>query len=157
MKTFTEYLYFNTKHKREYVRITDKVEDIVRRSGVKDGMALVSAMHITAGVWVNDAEEGLLDDIDHWLDSLTPHGAYPRMKWPEPGQEGPVNAVRTEYLHHRTGEDNGDSHLKSILVHHQVIVPVTDSRLDLGTWQQVYYAEFDGQRRKRVIVKVMGA
>ena len=157
MKTFTEYLYFNTKHKREYVRITDKVEDIVRRSGVKDGMALVSAMHITAGVWVNDAEEGLLDDIDHWLDSLTPHGAYPRMKWPEPGQEWPVNAVRTEYLHHRTGEDNGDSHLKSILVHHQVIVPVTDSRLDLGTWQQVYYAEFDGQRRKRVIVKVMGA
>ncbi|MCC6466425.1 MAG: YjbQ family protein [Planctomycetes bacterium] len=157
MKTFTEYLYFNTKHKREYVRITDKVEDIVRRSGVKDGMALVSAMHITAGVWVNDAEEGLLDDIDNWLDSLTPHGAYPRMKWPEPGQEGPVNAVRTEYLHHRTGEDNGDSHLKSILVHHQVIVPVTDSRLDLGTWQQVYYAEFDGQRRKRVIVKVMGA
>jgi thiamine phosphate synthase YjbQ (UPF0047 family) len=157
MKTFTEYLYFNTRKKREYIRITDKVEEIVGRSGVREGMVLVSAMHITAGVWVNDAEDGLLDDIDHWLESLTPYGSYPRVKWPEPGEEGPVNAVRTEYLHHRTGEDNGDSHLKSILVHHQVIVPITDGRLDLGTWQQVYYAEFDGQRRKRVIIKVMGA
>jgi thiamine phosphate synthase YjbQ (UPF0047 family) len=157
MKTYTEYLYFNTKKKREYIRITDKVEEVVRLSEIRDGMALVSAMHITAGVWVNDAESGLLDDIDHWLESLTPYGAYPQIKWPAPGDEGPVNAVRTEYLHHRTGEDNGDSHLKSILVHHQVIVPITDGRLDLGTWQQIYYAEFDGQRRKRLIIKVMGA
>ena len=156
MKTYTDYLYFHTKRKREYLRITDKVEEAVRKSGVQEGMALVSAMHITAGVWVNDAEQGLLDDIDHWLESLTPYGAYPRIKWPEPGQEGPVHAARTEYLHHRTGEDNGDSHLKSILVHHQVIVPITEGRLDLGTWQQIYYAEFDGQRRKRVIIKVMG-
>ena len=156
MKVATEYLYFNTKRHREYIRITDRVEQVVRESGVKEGMALVSAMHITAGVWVNDAEDGLLDDIDNWLESLTPYGAYPRVKWPEQGEEGPVNAVRTEYLHHRTGEDNGDSHLKSILVHHQVIVPITDGRLDLGTWQQIYYAEFDGKRRKRVIVKVMG-
>lgn len=157
MKTYTDYLYFHTKRKREYLRITDKVEEAVRKSGVQDGMVLVSAMHITAGVWVNDAEEGLIDDIDHWLESLTPHGAYPQIKWPAPGAEGPVNAVRSEYLHHRTGEDNGDSHLKSILVHHQVIVPITEGRLDLGTWQQIYYAEFDGQRRKRVIIKVMGA
>lgn len=156
MKTYTEYLYFNTRGKREYIRITDKVAEVVAQSGVSEGMALVSAMHITAGVWVNDAEDGLLDDIDHWLESLTPYGHYPEVQWPAPGEEGPVNAVRHEYKHHRTGEDNGDSHLKSILVHHQVIVPITDGRLDLGTWQQVYYAEFDGQRRKRVIIKVMG-
>ncbi|MHC4839440.1 MAG: secondary thiamine-phosphate synthase enzyme YjbQ [Planctomycetota bacterium] len=157
MKTFTEYLFFNTRKKREYVRITDKVEEIVRESRVRDGMVLVSAMHITAGVWVNDAEDGLLDDIDNWLESLTPYGQYPEFRWPEKDTEGQVNAVRHEYKHHLTGEDNGDSHLKSILVHHQVILPITDGRLDLGTWQQVYYAEFDGQRRKRVIVKVMGA
>lgn len=156
MKVFTEYLYFHTRKHREYLRITDQVEEIVRKSGVQEGMALVSAMHITAGVYVNDAEEGLIDDIDHWLESLTPYGAYPRVQWPQPGEEGPVNALCTEYLHHRTGEDNGDSHLKSILVHHQVIVPITDGRLDLGTWQQIYYAEFDGKRRKRLIVKVMG-
>ncbi len=157
MKTHTEYLYFHTKKKREYIRITDTVEEIVRRSEVREGMVLVSAMHITAGVYVNDAESGLIDDIDHWLESLTPYGAYPRVQWPPPGETGTVTATSAPYRHHETGEDNGDSHLKSMLVHHQVIVPITEGRLDLGTWQQVYYAEFDGQRRKRIVVKVMGA
>lgn len=132
----TKYLWFNTKRQREYVNITDEVEAAVRESGVKEGFALVSAMHITAGVYVNDAESGLIQDIDDWLDRLAPNGP--------------------DYRHHRTGEDNGDAHLKSLLIHHEVIVPITGGRLDLGPWQQVYYAEFDGQRRKRVIVKVMG-
>ncbi len=136
MKTLTEYLWFNTKKHREYINITDEVGQIVRRSGVKEGMVLVSAMHITAGVYVNDAESGLLEDIDELLERLAP--------------------FRADYRHHRTGESNGDSHLKSLLVHHEVIVPVTEGKLDFGPWQQIYYAEFDGQRRKRVIVKVMG-
>lgn len=136
MKAKTEYLWFNTRKHREYVRITDEVERIVSESGIQEGMCLVSAMHITAGVWVNDAESGLLQDIDEWLEELAP--------------------FQESYRHHRTGETNGDSHLKSLLVHHQVIVPVTGGKLDLGTWQQIYYAEFDGQRKKRVIVKVMG-
>ena len=136
MKIVTEYLTFHTKQHREYVHITPQVEAIVRKSGVKDGMALVSAMHITAGVYVNDNEDGLIHDIDKWLEELAP--------------------FREEYLHHQTGEDNGDSHLKAILVHHQVILPITGGKLDLGTWQRVFYAEFDGQRSKRVIVKVMG-
>jgi secondary thiamine-phosphate synthase enzyme len=135
MKSHTEYLTFNTRHHREYINITDKVADAVAKSGVREGMVLVSAMHITAGVWVNDAEEGLLADIDEWLEKLAPHA---------------------NYRHHRTGEDNGDAHLKSLLVHHEVILPITNGALDLGPWQQVYYAEFDGQRRKRVIIKVMG-
>jgi secondary thiamine-phosphate synthase enzyme len=137
MKSFTEYLWFNTKLHREYLNITPQVEEIVKKSGIKEGMALVSAMHITAGVYVNDAEEGLLKDIDAWLEKLAP--------------------FNMNYQHHRTGETNGDSHLKSLLVHHEVIVPVTDGKLDFGPWQQIYYAEFDGQRRKRVVVKVMGA
>ena len=136
MKTLTDYLWFNTRRHREYINITDNVEKIVRSSGVKDGMVLVSAMHITAGVYVNDAEDGLIQDIDEWLERLAP--------------------FNQSYRHHRTGESNGDSHLKSLLVHHEVIVPITDSQLDLGPWQQVYYAEFDGQRKKRVVVKVMG-
>lgn len=136
VKFHTEYLTFNTKQHREYVHITPKVEKIVRESGVTNGMVLVSAMHITAGVYVNDNEEGLISDIDQWLEKLAP--------------------FRQEYLHHQTGEDNGDSHLKAILVHHQVIVPVTSGRLLLGTWQRVFYAEFDGQRSKRVLVMVMG-
>ncbi len=156
MKTKTEYLYFNTRKKREYIRITDQIEEIVRQSGVAEGMVLVSAMHITAGVYVNDAESGLIDDIDHWLESLAPFGAYPQVNWPKPGETREVTATSTPYKHHQTGEDNGDSHLKSMLVHHQVILPITDGRLDLGTWQQVFYAEFDGMRRKRVVVKVMG-
>jgi secondary thiamine-phosphate synthase enzyme len=136
MKTLTEYLWFETPKRRELVRITDTVSGLVRKSGVKEGMALVSAMHITAGVFVNDNEEGLFDDIWSWLEHLAPE--------------------KPEYHHHQTGEDNADAHLKSMLVHHQVIVPITKGQLDLGTWQQIFYAEFDGQRRKRVIVKIMG-
>jgi secondary thiamine-phosphate synthase enzyme len=136
MKTSTEYLWFTTAHQREYINITPKVEAAVRASGVQEGMVLVSAMHITAGVYVNDAEDGLIADIDEWLERLAPY--------------------RADYRHHRTGETNGDAHLKSMLVHHEVIVPITGGRLDLGPWQQVYYAEFDGRRRKRVIIKVMG-
>ncbi|MCU0452059.1 MAG: secondary thiamine-phosphate synthase enzyme YjbQ [Bacteroidetes bacterium] len=136
MRTTTEYLWFNTKQKREYINITSDAERIVAKSGVRDGMVLVSAMHITAAIYVNDAEDGLIADIDEWLEQLAP--------------------FRQEYRHHRTGETNGDAHLKSLLLHHEVIVPITDGKLDLGPWQQVYYAEFDGQRKKRVIVKVMG-
>ena len=136
MKTATDYFWFNTSRKREYINITQKVADVVARSGIKEGMVLVSAMHITAGVYVNDAEDGLIADIDEWLERLAP--------------------FQEDYRHHRTGESNGDAHLKSILVHHEVIVPVTGGQLDLGPWQQVYYAEFDGRRRKRVVVKAMG-
>lgn len=136
MTVFTEYLTFHTKRHREYVHITPQIESIVRKSGVKDGMALVSAMHITAGVYVNDNEDGLIHDIDKWLEELAP--------------------FREDYLHHQTGENNGDSHLKAILVHHQVMLPITGGKLDLGTWQRVFYAEFDGRRSKRLIVKVMG-
>jgi secondary thiamine-phosphate synthase enzyme len=136
MKFYTEYLWFNTKKHREYINITSAVEEILAKSGIKEGLILVSAMHITAGVYINDAESGLIQDIDEWLEKLAPYNQ--------------------DYRHHRTGESNGDSHLKSLLVHHEVIIPVTDSKLDFGPWQQVYYAEFDGQRRKRVIVKVRG-
>jgi secondary thiamine-phosphate synthase enzyme len=136
MKTHTEYLWFETEKRREYRNITSEVEQAVRKSGVRDGMALVSAMHITAGVYVNDAEEGLIADIDEWLDQIAP--------------------PRPDYRHHRTGEDNADAHLKNLVIGHEVIVPITAGKLDFGPWQQIYYAEFDGQRRKRVIVKVMG-
>jgi secondary thiamine-phosphate synthase enzyme len=136
MRSHTEYLTFHTKKHREYVHITPQVEQILRKSGVQDGIVLVSAMHITAGVYVNDHEVGLIHDIDDWLEKLAP--------------------FKQDYQHHQTGEDNGDSHLKAILVHHQVILPVTNGKLDLGTWQRVFYAEFDGQRNKRVLVKVMG-
>lgn len=136
MKATTEYLWFNTKQHREYINITDEVERVVGTSGIQEGMVLVSAMHITASVYVNDAEDGLIQDIDEWLERLAPFNRH--------------------YRHHRTGETNGDSHLKSLLMHHEVIVPVTKGKLDLGPWQQIYYAEFDGQRRKRVVVKAMG-
>jgi secondary thiamine-phosphate synthase enzyme len=136
MKTATEYLWFNTARQREYVNITRSVSDVVTKSGIKEGMVLVSAMHITAGVYVNDAEDGLIADIDEWLERLAP--------------------FREDYRHHRTGENNGDAHLKSLLVHHEVIVPVTGGALDLGPWQQIYYAEFDGRRRKRVVIKALG-
>ena len=136
MKFHTEYLTFKTKRQREYVNITREVEAALRKSGIREGMILVSAMHITAAVYVNDAEDGLIQDIDEWLERLAPTGP--------------------NYRHHRTGERNGDAHLKNLLMHHQVIVPVTDGKLDFGPWQQVYYAEFDGQRRKRVLIKVLG-
>jgi secondary thiamine-phosphate synthase enzyme len=136
MTFHTEYLTFRTKSHREYINITPQVEAALAKSGIAEGMILVSAMHITAGVYVNDAEDGLIRDIDEWLEGLAP--------------------FRENYRHHRTGETNGDSHLKSLLVHHEVIVPVTKGKLDFGPWQQVYYAEFDGQRPKRLIIKVMG-
>ncbi len=136
MKSHTEYLTFHTKKRRELVHLTPTLESILERSGMAEGMMLVSAMHITAGVFVNDDESGLHADIWEWLEGLAPR--------------------REDYKHHRTGEDNGDAHLKSMLVHHEVIVPVTKGRLDLGPWQRVFYAEFDGQRDKRLIVKVMG-
>ena len=136
MKAHTEYFTFNTRKRREYINITPRVAKVVEQSGVQEGMALVSAMHITAGIYVNDAEPGLIQDIDEWLQRLAPEGL--------------------DYHHHRTGEVNGDAHLKDLLIGHEVIVPITAGKMDLGPWQQVYYAEFDGQRPKRVIVKVMG-
>jgi secondary thiamine-phosphate synthase enzyme len=136
MKVHTRYLTFNTPKRRDYLNITDQVARAVDESGISEGLALVSAMHITASVYVNDAEDGLIADIDEWLEKLAP--------------------MRPDYRHHQTGEDNADAHLKNLLLHHQVLLPITGGRLDLGTWQQVYYAEFDGQRRKRVIIKIIG-
>jgi secondary thiamine-phosphate synthase enzyme len=136
MRFYTEYLWFNTKKHREFVNITDEVDNILRKSGIQEGMILISAMHITAGVYINDAEDGLIQDIDEWVEKLAP--------------------FRKDYRHHHTGETNGDAHLKSLLIGHEVIVPITKGKLDFGPWQQIYYAEFDGQRRKRVIVKAMG-
>ncbi|HEY3416826.1 MAG TPA: secondary thiamine-phosphate synthase enzyme YjbQ [Armatimonadota bacterium] len=136
MSAYTDYLWFNTPRRRDYVNITPQVEEIVRKSGIREGMVLVSAMHITAAIYVNDNESGLIQDIDDWIERLAP--------------------VNPNYRHHRTGEDNGDAHLKSLLLHHEVIVPVTTGQLDLGPWQTIFYAEFDGQRRKRVVVKVLG-
>jgi secondary thiamine-phosphate synthase enzyme len=136
MIVFTDYLLFNTKKRQEFIRITDEIAAIVKTSGVKEGMALVSAMHITAGVYVNDWEEGLIGDFQTWLEKLAPSG---------------IN-----YRHHQTGEDNADAHLKRTIMGHQVVLPITGGKLDLGPWEQVFYAEFDGRRKKRVIVKVMG-
>ena len=136
MNVLTEYLWFNTKKRQEFIRITDEVAGIVARSGVREGIVLVSAMHITSGVFVNDWENGLIHDFQVWLEKLAPSGL--------------------DYRHHQTGEDNADAHLKRTLMGHQVMMPITDGKLDLGPWEQLFYAEFDGQRRKRVIVKVMG-
>ena len=135
MKSHTEYLWFETSKKRDYINITGKVEDALQKSGIMEGFVLVSAMHITAAVYVNDAESGLIQDIDDWLEKLAPFA---------------------DYRHHRTGETNGDAHLKNLLVHHQVMLPITDGRLDLGPWQAIYYAEFDGKRKKRAIIKIIG-
>ena len=136
MKSHTEYLWFRTDKRREMVHITDTVSSILEKSGIKEGLALVSAMHITAAVYVNDLEDGLIEDIWEWLEDIAPR--------------------RDDYRHHRTGEDNGDAHLKNLVMHHQVILPVTDGELDLGPWQRVFYAEFDGMRKKRVVVKIIG-
>jgi secondary thiamine-phosphate synthase enzyme len=136
MKAHTEYLWFETAQRRELVNITHEVEAIVARSQVREGFCLVSAMHITASIWVNDDEPGLWQDFWELLERLAPFGP--------------------DYQHHRTGEDNGDAHLKRTLVGHQALLPVTEGKLDLGPWEQVFYAEFDGQRRKRVVVKVVG-
>lgn len=136
MKSHTEYLTFHTRKHREYIHITPQVEAVVEKSKIKEGMVLVSAMHITAGVYVNDNESGLIEDIDQWLEKLAP--------------------FNKNYKHHETGETNGDSHLKALLIHHEIIVPITAGKLDLGPWQRIFYAEFDGQRDKRLIIKVMG-
>ena len=135
MKVHTDYLWFNTAKQQEFVRITEQVAEIVAKSGVQEGMALVSAMHITAAVYVNDWEEGLIADFQAWLEKLAPAGL--------------------DYQHHQTGEDNADAHLKRTIMGHQVLVPITGGKLDLGPWEQVFYAEFDGRRKKRVVVKVM--
>ena len=136
MKSHTYYHIFQTQKKREYIRVTDIVEEQLVKSGINEGLCLVSAMHITAAVYVNDAESGLLQDIEEWLQKLAP--------------EGP------DYKHHRTGEVNGDAHLKNLLLHNQTVLPVTGGKLDLGPWQEIYYAEFDGRRKKRMIVKIIG-
>ncbi len=136
MKAYTEYLTFNTRKRREMVHITPQVEKAVQKSGVREGLAFVSPMHITAAVYVNDHEFGLIEDIEKWLEELAP--------------------ARPDYKHHHTGEDNADAHLKSLLLHHETTLPVTNGKLDLGPWQRVFYAEFDGQRQKRVIIKILG-
>jgi secondary thiamine-phosphate synthase enzyme len=136
MKWHTDYHWMNTSKKKEFVNITHLVRKAVDTAGIQEGMVLVSAMHITSGVFVNDEEPGIKNDFMEWAEALAPY--------------------KSDYQHHRTGETNGDAHLKSILFHHQVIVPVTAGKLDLGPWQQIFYAEFDGQRRKRLLLKVMG-
>ncbi len=136
MKAHTDYLWFNTKTRKELVNITGDVDKNVKASGVQEGFCLVSAMHITSGIWVNDEEAGLKQDLMDFLEAVAP--------------------FKPEYRHHRTGEDNADAHLKRTLIHHQVVLPITKGRLDLGPWEQIFYAEFDGQRRKRVVVKIIG-
>jgi thiamine phosphate synthase YjbQ (UPF0047 family) len=152
MKSHTVYRTFETAERREFVRITEDVQSAVDEAGVSEGMVLVSAMHITAGVWVNDDEPGIQADALEWLDKLAPPSWSPpandvaRQLLPDPG----------DYRHHRGGEDNGDAHLKNLLMHQQVVLPVTDGQLDLGPWQAVFYVEFDGRRRKRLVIKVIG-
>lgn len=136
MKSHTAYLVFNTEKRRDLIRITEQVKKIVEESGVTEGLCLVSSMHLTASVFIQDDEDGLHQDIWEWLESIAPY--------------------REDYRHHATGEDNGDAHLKNLLTHLQVVVPITQGKLDLGPWQEIFYAEFDGQRKKRVVVKVIG-
>jgi secondary thiamine-phosphate synthase enzyme len=137
VKHATDYLSFETPHRRDYVNITARVEEFVRASGIRHGLVLVNPMHITAAVYVNDDEPGLIEDIDGWLERLAPHE--------------PVGAYK-----HNSGEDNADAHLKRQLMGHQVVLPITDGCLDLGPWEQLFYAEFDGRRRKRVVLKAIG-
>lgn len=136
MKTHTDYITVNTRKEKEILNITPQVEDIVAKSGVKDGMALVSAMHITASIFVNDEEPGIKQDLLEWAENVAPD--------------------RPDYRHHQTGESNGDAHLKSLLFNHEIIVPITGGRPDFGPWQQIFYGEWDGRRNKRIIVKIMG-
>ena len=138
MKHLREELWFQTPHRRDYLNITDKVEALVRKSGVQNGLVLVNAMHITASVYINDNESGLIQDYDDWLEQLAPH---------EP---------TGKYRHNRTGEDNADAHLKRQVMGREVVVAVTDGKLDFGPWEQIFYAEFDGRRKKRVLVKIIG-
>ena len=152
MKSHTVYRTFQTESRRELIRITEDVQAAVDEAGVDEGLALVAAMHITAAVWINDDEPGLHEDVMEWLDKVAPPS------WKEPANDVARQLLPDpgDYRHHRGGEDNGDAHLKNLLVHHQVIVPVTEGRLDLGPWQQVFYCEFDGRRPKRMIIKVLG-
>ena len=138
MKTHTEHLWFNTRSKREFINITPQVEEILRKSGVKEGLCLVNAMHITASVFINDDERGLHKDFDKWLEKLAPHL--------------PIS----QYNHNLTGEDNADAHLKRTIMGREVVVAITKGKLDFGPWEQIFYGEFDGQRRKRVLVKIIG-
>ena len=138
MKSLTEHLVFRTESRREFINITPEVEDLVEKSGVKEGLCLVNAMHITASVFINDDESGLHADFEEWLEGLAPHE--------------PVS----KYRHNRTGEDNGDAHLKRTIMGREVIVAVTGGKLDFGPWEQIFYGEFDGRRKKRVLVKIIG-
>ena len=137
MKSYREYLWMNTKKRREYINVTPQVEEIVRNSGVKEGLVLVNAMHITASCYINDDEPGLIQDFDEFLEKTVPYDVK-------------------KYRHHQTGEDNGDAHLKRQLFGREVTVAITNGKLDFGPWEQIFYAEFDGKRRKRVLVKVIG-
>jgi secondary thiamine-phosphate synthase enzyme len=138
MKSLTEYLWFNTKTKREYINITEKIEALVKKSEVKEGLCLVNAMHITSSVFINDDEDGLISDFDKWLEGLAPH------------------QPTSQYLHNRTGEDNADAHLKRQVMGREVVVAITNGKLDFGPWEQIFYGEFDGCRKKRVLVKIIG-
>jgi secondary thiamine-phosphate synthase enzyme len=137
VKTHTEYLTFETKKKRDYINITPQVEAAVTKSGVKEGLCLVNPMHITASVYINDDEPGLIQDFDDFLERMAPYDLR-------------------GYRHHRTGEDNGDSHVKRQLFGREAVIAITKGRLDFGTWERIFYAEFDGRRPKRVIVKIIG-
>jgi len=152
VKSHTVHRTFTTQRRREFIRITEDVQQAVDDAGVAEGMVLVSAMHITAGVWVNDDEPGILEDTLEWLDKVAPPS------WTEPANDTAKSLLPDpgDYRHHRGGEDNGDAHLKNLLVHHQVVLPITRGQLDLGPWQQVFYAEFDGRREKRLVIKVIG-
>jgi secondary thiamine-phosphate synthase enzyme len=138
MKSLTEHLWFEVLNRRGFVNITQTVEELVRKSGVQEGLCLVNAMHITASVFINDNEDGLLHDYDVWLEKLAPH------------------APTTNYLHNRTGEDNADAHMKRQLMGREVVVAITKGKLDFGPWEQIFYGEFDGRRRKRALVKIIG-
>lgn len=137
MKSYTEYLVFNTEKRYDIVNITPQVEKAVGKSGIKEGLCLVNAMHITASVFINDDESGLHKDILDWVERLAPYG-------------------KDKYRHNMTGEDNGDAHLKRTIMGREVVVAVTNGKMDFGPWEQVFYGEFDGQRKKRVLVKVIG-
>ena len=138
MKALTEYLVFDTNHRVEFINITSEVEGLVEKSAVQEGLCLVNAMHITASVFINDDERGLHGDFEEWLEELAPHE--------------PVS----KYRHNRTGEDNADGHLKRTIMGREVVVAITGGRLDFGPWEQIFYGEFDGRRRKRVLVKIIG-
>ena len=137
MKTYRETLTFHTKNKREYINITPQVEAAIKKSGVKEGLVLVNPMHITASCYINDDERGLIQDFDEFLERIAPYDLK-------------------KYRHHQTGEDNGDSHLKRQLFGREVVAAITAGKLDFGTWEQIFYAEFDGQRDKRVLIKIIG-